>query len=365
MKRFLAFCLAAVLALGLLGCAAAGVSPEAEEETEADPLPVEEGPSPAPVPATEPPVTEPPVYDGELFLTVSEIVFTLQGESEDVYAGTIPREAVLWESEDESVAVFQDGVLTATGVGRTTVSATYREQRLECAVGCLAQSREDLAGISPELLHSPKRLPPETDETATAFFSDAAIIGDSISWVLLQYETLSGELGHPQFLVRGGSSLNGYVKYYYNLFYQGKETKLEDAVALSGVKKGFFMLGQNDLTQSMEDVMDNWALLLSRLRETCPDTDIYIESCFPIWRDDAANNERNEKILLYNELLIQFAEENGCYYVDIYPYLEDHTSRLVNSYRMDDYHLNETGCHIWMQALNAYAYTQIIGGTAA
>lgn len=363
MKRILAFCLAATLMFGLLGCAAGSIPPEPEESEEPTPLPTETVPPSTPMPVTEPPATEAPVYDGELFLTVSEIVFSLQGESADVYAGSIPREAVLWESEDESVAVFEDGVLTATGVGRTTVSASYREQRLECAVGCLAETEEDLAGIDSETLHSPKWFAPEVDESAKEFFSDAAIIGDSVSWVMMQYETMSGDLGHPQFLVRGGSSLNGFVKYFYNVYYRGKDTKLEDAIAASGVKKAFIMLGQNDITQSIEDIMDNWATLLSRIREKSPETEVYIQSCFPLWKRDTESNALNEKMALYNEELIRFAEENDCHYVDIAPYVTDHTSRMVTSYHMDAYHLNADGCYVWMQALNVYAYTQILGGT--
>ena len=54
---------------------------------------------------------------GRLFLTVSRIDLSVVGETEDIYAGTAPRENVQWQSDDEKVVTVRDGVLTATGVG--------------------------------------------------------------------------------------------------------------------------------------------------------------------------------------------------------------------------------------------------------
>ena len=51
-----------------------------------------------------------------------------------------------------------------------------------------------------------------------------------------------------------------------------------------------------------------------------------------------------------------YAEENGCHYVDIYRYVEDHTGRMATTYELDQsIHMNEAGCYSWMQALKAYA----------
>lgn len=72
--------------------------------------------------------TEPTVVEGDLFLKASSVTFSLVGEQEDIYLGVIPRELVSWESDDPSVVSVENGVLTATGVGTTTVRASYADR---------------------------------------------------------------------------------------------------------------------------------------------------------------------------------------------------------------------------------------------
>lgn len=312
--------------------------------------------------ATE--ATEATEVTGELFLTVSEITFSVVGESEDIYAGSVPRENVTWESDDEEIIQVQEGILTAAGVGKTTVRATWGDQTLTCQAGCLAEDRDTLMTLDKAILRSPKRYPPETSEPSQ-FFADAVFVGDSITYSLFQAETKSGALGHPKFLTRGSTSVNGFVKYYKNIFYQGAETKLENAIGASGVKKAFFMLGTNDVGyQSAEEVLDNWDILLERIQEKSPGIEIYLQSCFPEWTNDTESNWLNEQLAPYNEALKEYAQEHGYHYVNVAAYIEDHTGRMATMYSLDEWiHLNPEGCAVWMQALNAYAYQKEIGGT--
>lgn len=61
----------------------------------------------------------------EVFLTVSQILFGTVGESEYIYAGSVPLEEVAWESEDPQIIAVEKGVLTAVGVGSTRIHATF------------------------------------------------------------------------------------------------------------------------------------------------------------------------------------------------------------------------------------------------
>lgn len=357
MKHHFACCAALLLALGLVGCGSS--APETIPTT----IPVETTAATTLPPETEPPETTMP--EGTLFLTVSQLHFSLVGDSEDIYAGTAPRDYVTWESDDEAVAAFHDGILTATGVGETTVRAIFDGEVLECAVSCLAESQEALEALDEDVLRSPKRYPPEVDPSVNSFFADSAIVGDSISYILFQYETKHELLGHPLFLARGGTSLNGFVRRYKNIYYQGREQNLEDAISHSGVKKVFIMLGQNDLGyRTIEQTFESWDTLLERIWEKSPDVEIYLQSCVDQWADSTKDFAKNEKIRQYNEDLKAYAQEKGCYFVDIAPYVEDHIHSMASIYSMDHgIHLNEDGCIVWMQALNAYAYQQLLGGS--
>lgn len=355
MKKILACCLAAAILLSLPGCGSGNALPPGQGPAET-PQAQAELPRPdtatVPEPAAPAETEEPVIYDGVLFFTVSEIAFSLRGESEDIYAGTLPREAVTWESGDESVAVFRDGVLTATGVGSTTVSASYLEQRLECPVSCLASTPEELASLDDTVLRSPKRYPPIVD-APEGYFADAALVGDSISYILFQNEAMQGYLNHPLFLVRGGTGIYGVLAHTMDISYQGKETALDDALFRSGVNKAFIMLGQNDLGwRNVEDTLESIRLLVDTIRNKCPELEIYIESVIPEWTETT----RNDKIYQYDELLRAYTEEAGCHYLDILTYVEDHTGRMATVYSLDEgIHLNADGCLAWAQALNAYA----------
>ena len=360
MKPMRAICLLLLCAL-LAGCGG-GEAPE----TSAPPAATTATPSEAEtemawVPETTAPAVE-GAEEGFLFLTVSRLDFSLVGESEDIYIGTIPREEVVFESADPSVATFENGVLTATGVGSTTVVARYGNKYITCSVGCLAETEEDLTveKLTEAVLRSPKRYPPVMGDAPMDYFTGSALVGDSISQILFQWETMYDYLGETVFLVRGGTGLNGIVRGYMPIFYKGQGTAVEEALLDAGCDKVFIMLGQNDLRyREIDECLESWEELLPRIREKNPGIQVHIQSVIPEWLPTFGSNENNEKIAAFNEKLKVFAEENGCAYVDISYYVVDHTGRMASSYELDQsIHMNYDGCYAWIQALKAYAWLQ-------
>ena len=345
MKRLLAMLLVAATALGL--CAAA--LPASAEGTDAS------------------------VLGGSLFLKVSSITFSLVGECEDIYLGVIPQELVTWESEDPSVVSVENGVLTANGVGTTTIRATYADRQATCTAGCLAETQEELDSLGYETLCTPKRLPPEVDlEEPCTYFDNAAIVGDSITYFLLQWEAKTNYLGDILFLARGGASLNGFVLRSKNIYYRGSECNLENAIAESQVERVYFLLGSNDVSGSTlrPRLMDNWNTLLGRIREKSPDVEIVLMSNIPLYDEeprltynDQKVKEHNDRIIEYNATLKQFAQDNGCLFLDLYCYVEDHCGRMPEIYNQGSYHMNEAGCLNWMKVLRFYAQYESEGGT--
>lgn len=363
MKKFLCCALAVLMLLGTVGCGAEETTPETTE-----PAAAMEDTAPAATEAvrTEAVPTEAtePAFEGRLFLKASSVNLSLVGDTEDIYLGVVPRELVTWESDDESVVTVTDGVLTAVGVGSTTVRAIYRDQVVECKAGCLANTQEELLQLDEEILRAPRRLPPEVNlEEDTTVLDDACIIGDSITYFLFQWENKYHYLGDIVFFARGGISLNGFVLRVKNVFYQGKEMYLEDAIAVSGVKRAFVMLGQNDLDSNARDkVMENWDIVLGRIREKAPDVEIIIQSSIPRLGMDKASQDMNQMVTEYNQKLRQYALDNGCKFVDLAYYIKDHTDRMALCYNQGDYHMNEQGCLVWMKVLRYYSEFENEGG---
>lgn len=300
---------------------------------------------------------------GKIYLTVSSIMFSVVGETENIYVGTAKVEDIEWTSENPDVVSVEAGVLTANAVGSTKIHAKLGDQHWEVKAGCLAKSRAELENMDTAKLAEPKRQPPKTGWDPKPYFQDVALIGDSITLIFGQNERMSNQLGNPLFLARGGCSINGFVKYFKNMYFQGEEVHLEDAVAACGAKKIYIMLGQNDLGyMEIQETLDNYAQMLRNIRSLSPDIEVYIQTCSQEYAELSPTNARNLKIYQFNALLPEFAKEHNAKLVDVAPYLESHRQRLAPIYSQDyEIHVNDVGCLVWGQVLSNFAELEEMG----
>ena len=369
MKRLTAFAVAFLMLVSMCGCSktedASGSPTTAQTEVQMQTVSVEETEMQTEAEVTTNQVeestqapSEAEEISGELYLTVSQMVFSVVGEQEDIYCGSIPRESVVWETADPLVAMVENGIVTAVGTGSTTVSAVYQDQRVECVIGCLADDAEALAQLSVEELSQPRKLPPMDNDAVCHFFDDAAFIGDSVSYSLMLWATQTEQMGDATFLVRGGNGIAGYVNRYKTIGFQGKEMNIEDAVKASGVNKVFIMMGVNDLGfMSVDETMDYYRIMVDRILELSPDVQIYVESCLPVW-EAGIQGTKNAQVEAFNAALEAYAEEMGFYFVEMASYIEDHTGGMPEAYCSDfSTHMNYDGTDVWMQALKLYANT--------
>ena len=297
--------------------------------------------------------------EGELFLTVSQIELSIIGHSEDIYAGSVPREKVTWESADPEVIQVKNGILTAVGVGTTEITASWKDQKLSCKASCIAENREKLLTRGNDVLQQPKRIPPATPDTCKDYFRDGAMVGDSITYGLLHWERETGALGNPQFLARGGVSVYSLLDQKRLLYFRGKDCLLENAVSVSKPKAIFVLLGQNDLGfQKPEAVVGNMQILMGRVRRKSPEVEIYLQSCLPVREKSTHYSGDNGTLRDFNQLLKPFAESRNYHYVDVARYMENHLGSLPSKYSMDEIHPNEAGCKAWMAALRACLYME-------
>lgn len=364
MKKTIACLLAVLMVFGMFGCSQPEDQPastgniDTMDATAAATEGADTQPASEPVPDTEHVVTEMEVQ-GTLLLNAASMTFTVVGERDDLYCGSIPRDVITWESADETVATVEYGVVTAVGVGTTTISAVYGDQRMECTVGCLVKDESEIDNLPAEIKNGAKKIPPANDGKVCHFYDDAGFIGDSVSYSLLLRANQTGEFGDATFFVRGGNGIAGYVNHFKTIGYQGKEYSIEDAVAASGVKKLFVMIGVNDLGfMTVEETMDYYRAMMDNILALSPDVEVYIQSLIPVI-DAGIQGAKNKHVDALNELLKAYAEENGFRYVDIYPYIRDHTGNMPEAYASDaSTHMNYDGTDIWIQVLKLYAATQ-------
>ena len=206
----------------------------------------------------------------------------------------------------------------------------------------------------PAVLREEERIPLD-------FFADAVILGDSISHILETYCYDSGDLGEVMFLCPNSYSVHNAVSGQLQVWIQGRAHSVEDAIALTGARKVFIMLGVNDVAREggVPGTMELWQIMLDRIREKSPDVTFYIESCFPVYRYAEYLPDGNGVIDGYNEQLRQFCEDNDCVYVDIAHFFKDEFNALADIYCSDQYvHITNEAAALWASLLrDPYRYS--------
>ena len=76
------------------------------------------------------------IVESPFVLDMDNVTFSEIGTPQTIYSGTIPLGEITWTSDDESVAVVTDGVITSVGAGSTKVHGEYKGMTLSCSVVC-------------------------------------------------------------------------------------------------------------------------------------------------------------------------------------------------------------------------------------
>ena len=296
-------------------------------------------------------------------LNKDRIVLVTQGEVWVLYDGNADMNKITFSSEDESVATFFNGNVTARNSGTTMVHADYEGQRYSCEVVCnlrfFPENGQDQNaspyGKDPDY---PVQAPPENANVDSSFFDDAVFIGDSVTLKLSYYAASSGELGKATFLTRGSYGVNHAVTDSMLLSFQGREMKVEEAVKATGAKKVFIMLGMNDIAlYGIDKTVENWKTLISRIKSACPNVTIYVQSMTPIWTGGETGGLTNANMDEYNKKLETAVKAAGCQFIHVAPYMKDATGGLATLYCSDSFvHVTDEGSAAWIKVLKAYQY---------
>lgn len=345
MKKCLCLILCGILTLALLGGCAATPGGETTAPTAASTAPATTAPTTVPettVPATTAPVeTVPPTT---VHTHVYEAVVTAPNCTDQ---GFTTHTCACGDryTDGETAALGHEYEMTV--VAPTTESQGYN---LHTCKRC-GHSYQD--GFIPKV--ELETTPPRGNEVMH-FFDDAAFIGDSVTLKLQYYQAEYGLFGSATFLTAGSYSVNHAVNGTMFLTYRGQQMSPEDALAACGAKKVFILLGMNDIALTgVDKAIENWGVLIQRIRAKNPDIVIYIQSGTPIFIGGEKGGLNNNRMNQYNERLKVFAAQNGCYYVDIATAMKDSNGGLRAAYCSDKFvHLTYAGCDAWTAVLRNY-----------
>lgn len=211
---------------------------------------------------------------------------------------------------------------------------------------------------------------PETPRADDSWFDDAIWIGDSVENILASYVyylRANGEpncLGNITFFTAPNFSWHLAVqpegpKQFFPV-YNGRFMTVEDAVEASGAKKVLIGMGMNDIAfLGLEATMGYVDEQLSRILEKTPDVTIYLMGMTPRPAGYDNYDMPNALIREFNDLLLQYAEEHGLYYLDSYEALADEKGELPFEHCADPYglavHPSYAGCAVWLEYLYTHA----------
>lgn len=120
-------------------------------------------------------------------------------------------------------------------------------------------------------------------------------------------------------------------------------------------QKLFMMIGINDLNQgvSVEDVANNYQLIVETLKDQIPDVKIFVQSLLPI-NNQLRNNDVNQQIIYLNNKLQKLSQDGCSRYVNLFSAFLDANNQLDIQYTSDGVHLNGQGYLIWKEIIEQY-----------
>lgn len=141
---------------------------------------------------------------------------------------------------------------------------------------------------------------------------------------------------------------------------RGLLERIDDILVLKPAKI-FIMIGINDLGDnfSMQETLNNYTQIISRIQEELPDADIYLQSVLPCNANMMPKNERNARrtplnITQLNNQIELLAQSKHEHYVDLYSHFVDNDGNLQEQYTYDGVHLSALGFVKWKECISSF-----------
>lgn len=201
---------------------------------------------------------------------------------------------------------------------------------------------------------------PESDPVDDSYFDDVAFVGDSRTDGFRLY---SG-LGRGLYFYVTGETVASATELENWETEDGEKISLADAVAAADCGKIYLMMGVNELGWSGTELFrSHGEKLLQRLRADHPEAPLVVQSLLPVTAEQDAKGTyvNNQRILAYNQVWLELAEEYDCDYVNVAEAVTDENGCLPKELSYDGVHLNQAGCRAWLE----YLRTHSVGGGAA
>ena len=170
---------------------------------------------------------------------------------------------------------------------------------------------------------------PESED----YLDDCVFVGDSITEGLADYQILPidnviAEVGMNIQKINDETMQTAY----------GEMTVLE-ALKQADLKNIYIMLGSNGIAWlDINDMVSEYAEFLESVKQELPDANIYIVSIPPVTAERETGEQpiANTDIDAYNQKLLELANKDGSYYIDLNAYLKGSDGKFPSESAADD-----------------------------
>lgn len=196
---------------------------------------------------------------------------------------------------------------------------------------------------------------PETAAVDNTYFEDAAFVGDSRTDGFMIY---SG-IGCGTNLTSNGLSIFQ-LETKKALKVGGEKVTLLEALGQGEYGKVYLSLGINELgVYDDEGFYQAYLSAIDAIRAVQPNAVIYIQGLIPLNEDDIAATGgrdylKNDRVLVYNELMKRAAQEKQVVFLDLNPAFADENGQLPTGASRDGVHLKKEYCQKWLDYLKTH-----------
>lgn len=207
----------------------------------------------------------------------------------------------------------------------------------------------DIALTTDYFSNPPYGLLDEQEPVTDDYFADAVFFGDSL------IDGMGMNSGLPAVFL-GKTSLSTITAFTFTAP-DGSGTMMDSLLSKDGINKYYIGLGMNESGyMSSESFKGYYKKITDKIKEKNPEAVIYIMSITPI--EKSAENGGGitaAKIQNLNNALIELAQTEQCYYLDIYHYLAEPDGYLADGVASDGVHFGASYYKKWADYLKNHA----------
>ncbi|MBP0963208.1 MAG: hypothetical protein J6Q99_02820, partial [Oscillospiraceae bacterium] len=196
---------------------------------------------------------------------------------------------------------------------------------------------------------------PKGDWVKSEYFDDAMFVGDSITYGMKVYNTMTNATVIAHTGINPQTILNKAV------IQEGEEMlTILQAMNLHNPGKIYIMLGANGVAfLEEESMMGFYGDFIDSVKAQHPDALVYVQSILPVTAEKSEDERySNDRIDQYNISLMNLCKEKGVYYLNVAEAFKDELGNLpTEASPKDGMHFGSTYYMKWFDYLKCHAVT--------